>query len=138
MWLRTSDAGNATATATAIAAEVGTNSSPHFDFPFQLIKSDTIPPAPTGIESAIDWLPDYLGHAWIAYAASSLLVISHFPSPSEENETVDPSFRQVIELSSDGTGDASAVAWSPAAMSSGEVVASLDNCIGVFSHNSEG
>ncbi|KAD7117001.1 hypothetical protein E3N88_04269 [Mikania micrantha] len=111
----------------------------HVNFPFQLIKSETIPPAPTRIESAIDWLPDYLGHAWIAYAASSLLVISHFPSPSEIDETnADPFFRQVIELSSDGSSVVSAVSWSPALVSSGEVAASLDNCIGVFSHNSDG
>ncbi|MFS8022244.1 putative transcription factor WD40-like family [Helianthus anomalus] len=111
----------------------------NFPFPFQLIKSDTIPPAPTRPESAIDWLPDYLGHAWIAYAASSLLVISNFPSPSvTDGISGDPVFRQVIEVSSDGSGDVSAVSWSPGSMCCGEVAASLENCIGVFSHNSEG
>ncbi|KAI3818496.1 hypothetical protein L1987_12305 [Smallanthus sonchifolius] len=141
MHLRTTGAGNSTISA---ATDVHTNSDTapdltHLNFPFQLIKSETIPPAPTRAESAIDWLPDYLGHAWIAYAASSLLVISHFSSPSENDETsVDPFFRQVIELSSDGSGDVSAVSWSPASISSGEVAASLDNCIGVFSHISEG
>ncbi|KAK1412198.1 hypothetical protein QVD17_33237 [Tagetes erecta] len=130
----TTDAGTTTAT------DANTKSdSTHLNFPFQLIKSETVPPAPTRTESAIDWLPDYLGHAWIAYAASSLLVISHFPSPSVNDEaSVDPFFRQVIELSSDGSADVSAVSWSPALVSSGEVAASLDDCIGVFSHNSEG
>lgn len=112
------------------------NAKSHLNFPFQLIKSETIPPAPTPTESAIDWLPDYLGHAWIAYAASSLLVISHFPAPSQSS--VDPFFRQVIQLSSDGSKDVSAVSWSPALVSRGEVAASLDDCIGVFSHNSQG
>ncbi|XP_076917566.1 uncharacterized protein LOC143577690 isoform X1 [Bidens hawaiensis] len=106
------------------------------DLNFHLIKSDTIPPAPTRPESAIDWLPDYLGHAWVAYAASSLLVISQFPVSSE----TDPVFRQVIEVSADGYGDVTAVAWSPDTSSScgGEVAAGLENCVGVFSHSSEG
>lgn len=134
MHLRTTVAGNTTVTGKSTV--VNTKS----DFPFQLIKSSTIPPAPTRPESAIDWLPDYLGHAWIAYAASSLLVISHFPSPSEKNDSVitDPFFRQVFELSSDGSGDVYGVSWSPAAISCGELAACLENCIGVFSHNSQG
>nr|XP_043623601.1 uncharacterized protein LOC122595321 isoform X2 [Erigeron canadensis] len=101
------------------------------NFPYQLIKSETIPSAPTRPESGIDWLPDYLGHTWVAYAASSLLVISHFPSPSENKK--DPFFRQVIEVSGDGSGHISSVSWCPA--SSGEVAASLHNCIGIFAHN---
>ncbi|KAI7741816.1 hypothetical protein M8C21_003249, partial [Ambrosia artemisiifolia] len=103
------------------------------DFPFHLIKSDPIPPAPTRPESGIDWLPDYLGHTWVAYAASSLLVISNFPSPSKSNDqtVVDPFYRQVIELSS----DVSAVCWSP--LCCGDVAAALDNCVAVFSHCSE-
>ncbi|XP_042756917.1 uncharacterized protein LOC111876767 isoform X1 [Lactuca sativa] len=142
--MRVPTTGVGKATSSAAATELSTKSDAafdltHLDLPFQLIKSETIPPAPTRTESAIDWLPDYLGHAWIAYAASSLLVISHFPSPSENNESpVDPFFRQVIELSSDGSGDVSAVSWSPSVLSSGEVAASSDNRIGVFSHNSEG
>ncbi|KAK9074295.1 hypothetical protein SSX86_006892 [Deinandra increscens subsp. villosa] len=139
--MRTTGAGNATiAAATDVNTKSDTTSdSAHLNFPFQLIKSATIPHAPTRTKSAIDWLPDYLGHAWVAYAASSLLVISHFPSPSEDDEaSVDPSFRQVIELSSDGSGDVSAVSWSPASVSGGEVAASLDDCVGVFSHNSGG
>ncbi|XP_059651214.1 uncharacterized protein LOC132298889 [Cornus florida] len=105
--------------------------------PLQLIQSETIPPAPTRSESAIDWLPDFAGYSWIAYAASSLLVISHFPSPlSEEEALIGPIFRQVIELSSDGTDAVSAVAWSPATPSLGDLAAALDNCIGLFSHNS--
>ncbi|KAL4586165.1 hypothetical protein LXL04_010797 [Taraxacum kok-saghyz] len=141
MQVPTKDTGNATSS--TAATEVSTNSDAALDptpldFPFQLIKSETIPPAPTRTESAIDWLPDYLGHAWIAYAASSLLVISHFPSPSDNNETpVDPFFRQVIELSTHGSGDVSSVSWSPSVKSSGEVAAALDNCVAVFSHNLE-
>nr|GEW38361.1 hypothetical protein [Tanacetum cinerariifolium] len=104
--------------------------------PYHLIKSETIPPAPTRPESALDWLPDYLGHSWIAYGAKSLLVISHFPSPHEKCD--DPFFKQVVEVSCDGEGDVTAVAWSPGEKSCGEVAVSLANCIGVFSHCSKG
>ncbi|KAK3036066.1 hypothetical protein RJ639_029819 [Escallonia herrerae] len=98
-----------------------------------------IPPAPTRSESAIDWLPDFAGYSWIAYGASSLLVISHLPSPASDTETlIGPIFRQVLELSSDGSGSVSAVSWSPAAPSLGELAAALDNCIGIFSYGSEG
>ncbi|XP_052192792.1 uncharacterized protein LOC127801585 isoform X2 [Diospyros lotus] len=105
--------------------------------PLQIIKSETIPPAPTRSESAVDWLPEFAGHSWIAYGASSLLVISHFPSPLSEEETlIGPIFRQVFELSADSSASVSAVSWSPATPSAGDLAAALDNCIGLFSHNS--
>ncbi|KAL3517308.1 hypothetical protein ACH5RR_024210 [Cinchona calisaya] len=108
--------------------------------PLRLIRSEIIPPAPnrtnSGSESAIDWLCDFAGYTWIAYGASSLLVISHFPNPLSESETlIGPIFRQVFELSVDGTGIVSAVSWSPAMPSVGDLAAALDNCIGVFSYN---
>ncbi|KAL6982123.1 hypothetical protein U1Q18_023739 [Sarracenia purpurea var. burkii] len=124
--------------ATPIESE---NSNTIADFadnlPLQLIKSETIPPAPTRSEFAIDWLPEFAGYSWIAYGASSLLVISHFPSPLSEEETlIGPIFRQVFELSSDGSDAVSAVSWSPAIPPQGDLAVALDNCIGLFSHNS--
>lgn len=104
--------------------------------PLQLIKSEAIPPAPNLSESAIDWLPDFSGYSWIAYGASSLLVISHFPSPLSQYETlIGPIFRQVFELSSDGSGSVSAVSWSTVTPSLGDLAGSLDNCIGLFEYN---
>lgn len=112
--------------------------TPHL--PLQLIPSESVPPAPTRSLSAIDWLPDFAGYSWVAYAASSLLVISHFPSPVSESESlIGPVFRQVVELSSDGSGFVSAVSWSPVSPSLGDVAAALANCIALFSHhNSDG
>lgn len=110
--------------------------------PLRLIKSEVIPPAPNRPESVheptIDWLHDFAGYTWIAYGAASLLVISHFPNPLSESETlIGPIFRQVFELSVDGTGTVSAVAWSPVTPSTGDVAAVLDCCIGLFSYISE-
>ncbi|XP_057463743.1 uncharacterized protein LOC130753577 [Actinidia eriantha] len=117
------------------------NSTNTVDFavnlPLRLIQSETIPPAPTRSESAIDWLPDFAGYSWIAYGASSLLVISHFPSPlSEEETSIGPIFRQVFELSTHSSAAVSSVHWSPSVPSSGDLAVALDNCVGLFSHNS--
>ena len=67
-------------------------------------------------------------------------MISHFPSPVGENENCDddPFFKQVVEVSCDGKGEVTAVAWSPGEKACGEVAVSLANCIGVFSHSSRG
>ncbi|CAH9071342.1 unnamed protein product [Cuscuta epithymum] len=112
--------------------------------PLCLAKSEIIPPAPnrskssSEFEPAIDWLSDFAGYSWIAYGASSLLVIKHFPNPLSERETAIGSIlHQVFELSVDGTGTVSAVAWSPATPSSGGLAASLDTCIGLFSFQPE-
>lgn len=113
------------------------------NLPLRLVKSDIVPPAPNraetgGCQPAIDWLYDFAGYTWIAYGASSLLVISHFPNPLSESETiVGPIMRQVFELSVDGTGIVSAVSWSPVTPSVGELAAAVDSCIGFFSYNSE-
>lgn len=77
--------------------------------PLELIKSEAIPPCPTRSESCIDWLPDFSGYSWLAYASSSLLVISHLPIDGPAPAPA-PIFRQVFEL---GGGVVSAVCWSP-------------------------
>ncbi|CDP08656.1 unnamed protein product [Coffea canephora] len=127
-------------------AATNSSSPPLFDIahhlPLRLIRSEIIPPAPNLTNSAsgpaIDWLYDFAGYTWIAYGASSLLVISHFPNPLSHSETlIGPIFRQVFQLSVDGTGIVSAVSWSPATPSAGDLAAALDNCIGVFSYNSD-
>ncbi|KAJ7951329.1 Transducin family protein/WD-40 repeat protein [Quillaja saponaria] len=105
--------------------------------PLQLLRSDIIPPAPTRSKSTIDWLPNFSGYSWVAYGASSLLVISHFPSPLSSEETlIGPIFRQVFELSSDQSSAVAAVSWSPESPSFGELAAVAENCIWVFSHDS--
>ncbi|KAF1001385.1 hypothetical protein AG4045_002535 [Apium graveolens] len=91
--------------------------------PLKLIKSDAIPPCPSGSESCIDWLPDFSGYSWLAYASSSLLVISHLPiATCSIPAPGGPIFRQVFEL---GGGVVSAVSWSPVIPSPGVLAASF-------------
>ncbi|XP_073278071.1 uncharacterized protein [Primulina huaijiensis] len=112
--------------------------------PLKLIKSEIVPPAPSrpkhGSEHVIDWLLDFAGYSWIVYGASSLLVISHFPNPSSQAEAkIGPVFRQVLELSRSRGSDVcvSAVSWSPAEPCVGELGAAIDECIQLFSYNSD-
>ena len=109
--------------------------------PLPLLRSDTIPPAPTRSDppgSAMDWLPNFSGLAWIAYGASSLLVISHLPSPLSRRETaIGPIFRQVFELSGEPASAAvNAASWSPASPCVGELAAAAGNCVWLFGHDS--
>uniref|UniRef100_A0A9I9CN67 RAVE complex protein Rav1 C-terminal domain-containing protein n=1 Tax=Cucumis melo TaxID=3656 RepID=A0A9I9CN67_CUCME len=107
--------------------------------PLPLLGSEPIPSAPNRLDppgSSIDWIPDFAGYAWVAYGASSLLVISHFPSPLSPNETkFGPIFRQVLELSGDHLSAVNAVSWSPVLPSEGELAAAAGNRIWVFSHD---
>ncbi|KAK7389790.1 hypothetical protein VNO78_25084 [Psophocarpus tetragonolobus] len=97
------------------------------ELPLQMMRSDTVPPAPTFSESTIDFLPHFSGYSWIAYAASSLLVISHFPSPLSPHQTrIGSFFRQSFHLS---LHPLSAVSWSP---SSSDLAASADNSVWIF------
>ncbi|GLU00836.1 hypothetical protein SLE2022_181750 [Rubroshorea leprosula] len=102
--------------------------------PLSLLRSDAIPAAPDRSASSIDWLPDFAGYSWVAYGSSTLLVITHFPSPLSQEETlIGPIFRQVFELSADPV---TAVSWSLVTPSVGELAASSGNCIFIFSHQS--
>lgn len=107
--------------------------------PLPLLGSEPIPSAPNRLDplgSSIDWIPDFAGYAWVAYGASSLLVISHFPSPLSPHETkFGPIFRQVLELSGDHLSAVNAVSWSPVLPSEGELAAAAGNRIWVFSHD---
>ncbi|CAB4270263.1 unnamed protein product [Prunus armeniaca] len=113
---------------------------PTHHLPLQFLPSDPTPPAPTRSDPpgcTLDWLPDFLDLSWVAYGASSLLVISHFPSPLSDAETViGPIFRQIFELSGDPSSAVEAVSWSPSTPSIGELAAAAENCVWVFSHDS--
>lgn len=102
-------------------------------FPLHLTKSQIIPPAPSG---SADYLFDFAGHSWIAYAAASLVVISHFPDPLSEAQTkIGPIYRQVIELSREADDvHVSAVGWSPEFPSLGELAVALGDRIVLFSY----
>lgn len=103
--------------------------------PLQLVRSQLIPPASNRRELAIDWLPDFGGASWIAYGASSLLVISHLPSPVSGHEAQPgPFFRQVIEPpTGNEPADLNAVAWCPAQPSDGEIACALGSSIFIYS-----
>ena len=115
------------------------NTDPIQHLPLSLLRSDTIPPAPTRSDppgSTIDWLPNFADLSWVAYGASNLLVISHFSSPLSPREAaIGPIFRQVFELSGDSSSAVNAVSWSPATPSIGELAAAADNCVWVFSQD---
>lgn len=114
--------------------------------PLPLIRSGIVPPAPNRRKSAVDFLPDFGGSAWIAYGAASLLVVSHFPSPrSDPQALVGPSFRQVIDPEippSCSAADAAAadgviaVRWCPARPSDGEIAAAVGDCVFLFNPDS--
>ena len=104
--------------------------------PLAFLRSEFIPTAPTRSTSTIDWLPDFAGYSWVAYGASSLLVISHFPSPlSQEEALIGPIFRQVFALS-DNSLPVTSISWSPETPSIGQLAAASENCIFVFAHDS--
>ncbi|KAL5998897.1 hypothetical protein ACLOJK_009845 [Asimina triloba] len=109
------------------------------DLPLELIHSQKIPPSPNRSPSAIDFLHDFAGISWIAFGASSLLVISHFPSPRSQPEVLNGAvFRQVIEPPCGGNGPTTvkAVAWSPLRPSDGEIAVASENRICLYSAHS--
>ncbi|KAL3622261.1 hypothetical protein CASFOL_033672 [Castilleja foliolosa] len=112
------------------------------NLPLRLIKSETIPPAPNrsgpASQANADFLLDFAGHSWIAYGAASLLVISHFPNPLMDAEAkIGPIYRQVIELSQKDGVYVSAVSWSPATPSVGELAVALGDRIVLVTCNED-
>ncbi|VVB03520.1 unnamed protein product [Arabis nemorensis] len=104
--------------------------------PLRLLRSEIVPPAPTRSQSSIDWLPDFAGYSWLAYGASTLLVISHLPSPLRgEDSTNGPLFRQIIEVSGDVSSPVTAVTWSPVTPSVGELAVGSGNCVCLYSRD---
>lgn len=86
----------------------------------------------------MDWLPEFGGASWVSYGASSLVVISHFPNPLYEHETLVGSLlQQVIEPppsdAGDELADVNAVRWCPARPSAGEIAAAAGNFIRFYS-----
>ncbi|XP_048563439.1 uncharacterized protein LOC125543966 isoform X2 [Triticum urartu] len=99
--------------------------------PLALHPPHLIPPAPTPDHRALSFLPDFGGLPWVAYAAGSLLVVSHLPSPprtsgSDTVEDESPFFCQVIDLHT----PVSAVAW--CGRGRGELAAASGNSVSVF------
>ncbi|ESQ39302.1 hypothetical protein EUTSA_v10001279mg [Eutrema salsugineum] len=104
--------------------------------PLRLLRSEIVPPAPTRSQSSIDWLPDFAGYSWLAYGASTLLVISHLPSPLRgEDSTNGPFFRQIIEVSGESSSPVTAVSWSPVTPSLGELAVGSGNYICLFARD---
>jgi hypothetical protein len=96
--------------------------------PLALHPPHLIPPAPTPDHRALSFLNDLGGLSWVAYAAGSLLAISHLPSPPRTSTTHDesPFFRQVIDLQA----PVSAVAW--CGHGGGDLAAASANSVSFF------
>uniref|UniRef100_A0ACD5VM29 Uncharacterized protein n=1 Tax=Avena sativa TaxID=4498 RepID=A0ACD5VM29_AVESA len=99
--------------------------------PLALHPPHLIPPAPTPDHRALSFLNDLGGLSWVAYAAGSLLVVSHLPSPprtsgSGTTDDESPFFRQVIDLQA----PVSAVAW--CGHGGGELAAASANSVSLF------
>jgi len=104
--------------------------------PLRQLRSEIVPPAPTRSLSSIDWLPDFAGYSWLAYGASTLVVISHLPSPLRgEDSTNGPFFRQILEVSGEPV---TAVCWSPVTPSVGELAVGSGNYIFLFARDLKG
>ncbi|XP_057454842.1 uncharacterized protein LOC130746287 isoform X2 [Lotus japonicus] len=129
-----------TETTTSSSPNMNTNNNKSIiinHLPLNLLRSEVVTPAPTFSDSTIDFLPHFAGYSWLAYGASSLLVITHFPSPLSPHQTrFGPIFRQVFELSADHSSPVAAVSWCPDTPSSGDLAAAAENCIWVFNHDS--
>lgn len=107
------------------------------NLPLRQIRSEIVPPAPNRSQSSIDWLPDFAGYSWLAYGASTLLVISHLPSPLRgEDSTNGPFFRQILEVSGDVSSPVTSVSWSPVTPSVGELAVGSGNYIFLFARDS--
>ncbi|CAM0881371.1 unnamed protein product [Alopecurus aequalis] len=99
--------------------------------PLALHPPHLIPPAPTPDHRALSFLNDLGGLSWVAYAAGSLLVVSHLPSPPRTSgigttDDESPFFRQVIDLQA----PVSAVAW--CGHGGGELAAASANSVSLF------
>ncbi|KAK1257001.1 hypothetical protein QJS04_geneDACA024764 [Acorus gramineus] len=121
---------------TSTSGTAGAPMEVHDHLPLDLIRSQQVPPAPNRRPSAFDYLDDFAGFPWIAYGASSLLVISHFPSPSSSAASdVGPFFRQVIDPlgpSHATAEDVNSVSWCPARPSDGLIAAASGNTVRVY------
>ncbi|KAG7575146.1 WD40 repeat [Arabidopsis suecica] len=107
------------------------------NLPLRQLRSEIVPPAPNRSQSSIDWLPDFAGYSWLAYGASTLLVISHLPSPLRgEDSTNGPFFRQILEVSGDVSSPVTSVSWSPVTPSVGELAVGSGNYIYLFARDS--
>ena len=125
-----------TTTSTTTKTTLNFSMNPMNDLPLRLHRSEIVTPSPIFSRNTMDWLPDFCGYSWIAYGASSLLVISHFPSPlSEQEPKIGPIFRQAFELSCDPSSVVASLCWSPGLPSTGEIAAAAENCIWVFNND---
>lgn len=65
--------------------------------PFRFAVQERSFPVPSGSPSqTVDWLPDYYGYGWVAFASISSLVISIIKSPTRRDE-LDLGICQVID-----------------------------------------
>lgn len=64
--------------------------------PYELSVQQDLPPGPNGGSQSADWLPRFAGSSWLAYAASSTIVIATAPSPLNPEESAGGRFFQQV------------------------------------------
>eukprot|EP00250_Pteridium_aquilinum_P017322 c23571_g1_i1 orf=63-7415(+) len=98
--------------------------------PFRFTVQERSLPVPSGSPShTIDWLPDYFGYSWVAYASSSSLVITTIPSPTRKDEA-DLGLCQVIDAPHDAPAHITCVRWAPTPL--GPLAASCGHLLWIY------
>lgn len=108
--------------------------------PLRLRPIQYIPPAPKHIASALDWIPEFAGHAWLAYGAGSIVVITTTPAPTadeEESRITGPFFQQVLQplqniTDNEDNDDIRAVAWTPIIPSNGVLAVGAGESVYIY------
>lgn len=63
---------------------------------YELSVQQDIPPAPNGGPQCADWLPRFAGSSWLAYGASTTVVIATALAPSNPGEATAGRFFQQV------------------------------------------
>jgi hypothetical protein len=64
--------------------------------PYELSIQQDLPPAPNVGPQCADWLPRFAGSSWLAYAASSAVVVATAASPLNPGESSSGRFFQQV------------------------------------------
>lgn len=109
--------------------------------PYELSIQQDLPPAPNVGTQCADWLPRFAGSSWLAYAASSAIVIATAASPLNSGESSSGRFfQQVLETRTNNDGDdcigrslVTSVGWAPVGSSVGQLAAACGNTLLLYS-----
>ncbi|KAG0631662.1 hypothetical protein M758_1G270500 [Ceratodon purpureus] len=108
---------------------------------YELSIQQDLPPAPNVGPQCADWLPRFAGSSWLAYAASSAVVVATAASPLNPGESSSGRFfQQVLETRSsnveencEGRDLVTSVGWAPVGPSVGQLAAAVGKAIHLYS-----